>query len=213
VIEKFKPEYTRDIINICYRTGFYGGDLSRKKIFGDKKLFAMRFVLHYTRFQPEYCFVYKTDGNVVGYIVGTDNTKKQEIDFLETMYPKIRRRMYLFTRWYSFNSFHRMKGFLMSDSEPEEDDTIAEMYPAHLHMNVLPGFQSRGIGQQLLNAFIAAMRNKGIPGIHLGTSSANTKAVPFYEKNKFILLKEYESDMWNTGSGYKSLIYVLKLQQ
>jgi hypothetical protein len=81
VIEKFKTEHTKDIINICYRTGFYGGDLSGKKIFGDKKLFAMRFVLHYIRFQPEYCFVYKTDGKVVGYIVGTDNTKKQEINF------------------------------------------------------------------------------------------------------------------------------------
>jgi len=211
MIERFQKKYTKDIINICYRTGFYGEDLAEKNLFKDKKLFAMRFVLHYTRFQPQYCFVFKIDDRVVGYIVGTDNTNKQETDFTRTMYPKILRRMYLFTRWYSHNSFRLMKKFLRSEDEPVSTDSIIETYPAHLHMNVLPGFQSRGIGQQLLHAFISAMRANGIPGIHLGTSSANKKAVPFYEKNNFVLLKQFDDDMWNTGSGYTSLMYGLKL--
>jgi ribosomal protein S18 acetylase RimI-like enzyme len=211
MIETFNKDYEKDIINICYRTGFYGEDLTEKRLFKDKKLFAMRFVLHYTHFQPEYCFVYKVDERVVGYLVGTDDTKRQGADFLKTMHPRILRRMYLYSWWYSLDSFYLMKRFLQSDTEIPLDDSIIDMYPAHLHMNVLPGFQSRGIGQQLLDTFVAAMRARGVPGIHLGTSSANVKAVPFYEKNKFILLRQYADDMWNAGGNYKSLIYGRKL--
>ena len=31
MVERFKKEYTKDIINICYRTGFYGEDLAEIK--------------------------------------------------------------------------------------------------------------------------------------------------------------------------------------
>ncbi len=212
MIERFKKEYVQDIINICYRTGFYGEDLTKQKVFKDKKLFAMRFVLHYTRFQPEFCFVYKENGKVAGYVVGTDNTKEQEADFTKSMYPRIIMRMYLFTWWYSYTSFRHIKSFLKPESESVLDNSSIEKYPAHLHMNVLPGFQSRGIGQQLLDAFVSTMRDNDVAGIHLGTSSENKKAVPFYEKNKFVLLKQLDSDMWGTGTRLKSLIYGLRLK-
>ena len=143
MIEQYKDKYKDDIIEICYRTGFYGEDLTGKKLFRDKKLFAMRFVLHYTQYQPEYCFVYRENNKVAGYIVGTDDTIKQETDFSKTMYPKILLRMYLYTWWDSITSFRYIKSFLKPDSESVLDDLLLEMYPAHLHMNVLPGFQGR----------------------------------------------------------------------
>ncbi len=213
MIEQYKEKYKTDIIEICYKTGFYGEDLSMFNLFKDKKLFAMRFVLHYTHFQPDYCFVYKENNKIAGYIIGTDDTKKQEADFLKTMYPKMLLRMYLFTWWYSITSFRNIKRFSKPNNESVLDDTLLDTYPAHLHMNVLPGYQGRGIGQQLLDSFMSALREKNVAGIHLGTSSENKKAVPFYEKNNFVLLRQLDGDMWGMGTGVKSLIYGLRLNE
>ena len=157
--------------------------------------------------------MYKENDKVAGYIVGTDDTKKQERDFRKTMYPKMLLRMYLFTWWYSYTSYRYIKSFLTPENESVLDNSLIGKYPAHLHMNVLPEFQSRGIGQQLLNMFISVMRDNAVAGIHLGTSSENTKAIPFYEKNKFVLLKQFDSDMWNTGAPVNSLMYGLKLKE
>ena len=58
-------------------------------------------------------------------------------------------------------------------------------HPAHLHINLLPGYQGRGHGRTLMTTFLAALRARGVPAVHLGVASANTGARAFYARMGF----------------------------
>jgi len=48
---------TPAIIEICYRTGYYGEDLTDTDRFNDKTLFGMLAALYYVTFEPENGYV------------------------------------------------------------------------------------------------------------------------------------------------------------
>jgi GNAT superfamily N-acetyltransferase len=58
-------------------------------------------------------------------------------------------------------------------------------YPAHLHINFLPGYQGQGIGTRLMKHFETHLVEQDAPGVHLATSDYNRKALPFCEKLGF----------------------------
>jgi GNAT superfamily N-acetyltransferase len=62
---------------------------------------------------------------------------------------------------------------------------LTSKYPAHLHINLAPAFRNRGIGGQLIGAFVAEAKRRGVPGVHVVTS-ANSDNVRFYNRNEFI---------------------------
>jgi ribosomal protein S18 acetylase RimI-like enzyme len=58
-------------------------------------------------------------------------------------------------------------------------------YPAHLHIDLLPGFQGSGYGRQLIDTFCAAAADAGATGAHVCVVSANTRALGFYDRIGF----------------------------
>jgi GNAT superfamily N-acetyltransferase len=62
---------------------------------------------------------------------------------------------------------------------------LTSRYPAHLHVNLAPGFRNQGIGGQLIEAFVAKAERSGAPGVHVVTS-ADSDNVRFYNRNGFI---------------------------
>jgi GNAT superfamily N-acetyltransferase len=58
-------------------------------------------------------------------------------------------------------------------------------YPAHLHINVLPGYQRHGLGARLTRAFLAALRARGVPALHLAYAKVNIPARQFYKRMGF----------------------------
>ena len=65
---------------------------------------------------------------------------------------------------------------------------IAADYPAHLHINLAPGYRNRGIGAQLIAAFAADVARAGLGGIHVVTGAAS-RNVRFYARNGFAELQ------------------------
>jgi ribosomal protein S18 acetylase RimI-like enzyme len=57
-------------------------------------------------------------------------------------------------------------------------------YPAHLHVNLAPGFRNRGIGRNLIDAFAADAARAGAKGMHVVTS-ADARNVRFYTRAGF----------------------------
>jgi ribosomal protein S18 acetylase RimI-like enzyme len=82
--------------------------------------------------------------------------------------------------------------YYMSGTEDDESESIITQYPAHLHINLLPGFQGQEIGTRLMNRFEDHMTDLGVKGLHLGTTNKNYKAVPFYQKMGFEIVQESE---------------------
>ena len=68
-------------------------------------------------------------------------------------------------------------------------------YPAHLHIDILPGHQGEGIGTKLMNALTDHLKEMGVKGVMLGVASDNTGAIRFYERLGFVRLAEGEAEI------------------
>lgn len=62
-------------------------------------------------------------------------------------------------------------------------DLVAQT-PAHLHINVLAGWRSRGVGAHLIRHFAAHAAAQGCPAVHIITGRGG-RNVGFYERNGF----------------------------
>jgi GNAT superfamily N-acetyltransferase len=68
---------------------------------------------------------------------------------------------------------------------------LSRSYPAHLHINLDPGWRSGGIGTRLIEAFCAHATGR-VAGVHVVTGRT-ARNVGFYERNGFRLLRTTRS--------------------
>ena len=66
---------------------------------------------------------------------------------------------------------------------------IVARYPAHLHIDLLPRIQRRGVGRRLISELIEELHRRGIPGLHLDVGSDNGGAIALYRSLGFIELE------------------------
>ena len=62
----------------------------------------------------------------------------------------------------------------------DRHDALSGHYPSHLHIDLLPRLQGRGLGRQLIATLTSALRHQGSPGVHLLAGRANQRAAGFY---------------------------------
>jgi ribosomal protein S18 acetylase RimI-like enzyme len=62
---------------------------------------------------------------------------------------------------------------------------VEERYPAHLHLDLLPRLQGRGVGGRLVGDLISELAARGIPGLHLDVGADNLGAIAFYRRLGF----------------------------
>lgn len=202
-----------EISDICCRTGFGGEGIDEAGVFRDRRLFALLFCEYYVRHERENCFVAcATSGRrrVVGYILGCPDTRRFVRRFALHSLPRIALRALLITSWRYPRTLRELlrwaRGNPWNTPNPAGDD-----YPAHLHIDILPEFQRRGIGGRLLERLESALQAQGVEGIHLETSNLHRKALPFYAKHGYRLLIEKRHEMWSGVEDYRSLVYVKRL--
>ncbi|MGD8192364.1 GNAT family N-acetyltransferase [Brevibacillus ginsengisoli] len=213
-IRNYRKTDEEEVLNIGYRTGYMGEDLTEKQIFNDKRLFGYLFCLYYTFYEEENCFVAVDESNgnkVVGYVLGTNDSRRQEIRFALTMAWRIVLRLTLYTIWKHPESFQSVIFLLRNIGQNRVPDNLYEQYPAHLHINVLPEYQSFGIGSLLISQFEKHLQGQRVPGVHLRTSNNNQKAIPFYHKKGYSLLYEEKVWLWKNTTDTKILIFAKKL--
>ncbi|MHA1358908.1 MAG: GNAT family N-acetyltransferase [Candidatus Helarchaeota archaeon] len=178
--------------------------------FQDKKLFGLLFCLYYPRYETDHCWVAEDDGKIVGYILGTPNSKRQSRLFLAKMGWRILFRALIVAPLCYHHDFKLVLHFLRLPRTFPEIDVETE-YPAHLHIDILEPYQRRGIGSRLMQEFEAHMRALHVKGIHLGTSEGNYKAVPFYKKWGYKIIHIDKMGMWPDAPEKRGLTFVKKL--
>ena len=60
-----------------------------------------------------------------------------------------------------------------------------ELYPSHLHIDLLPRAQGRGHGRRMMEHLLDLLRRQGSPGVHLGMWARNARALAFYTRLGF----------------------------
>ena len=127
---------------------------------------------YYIEQEPDNCFMLADENDcVVGYVLIAENEQKYRQIYTAEYLPKVKK--------YSPLLWLVKKGAL------KKEDPKFLPFPAHLHIDILPEYQDKGLGAKLLDAAFAHLKSKKVPSIMLGVSTANKKAVRFYERYGF----------------------------
>jgi len=212
-IRPYVPADKNDVFGVCHKTGYFGEDALLH--FKDAVLFGTIFVSYYIDTEPENAFVAVDGDRVIGYIVGTADTLVQKESFDRMVMPKILRRLFTSTIFRHPADALFLLGLRGYEHFEETlySENLLDDYPAHLHINLLAGYQRRGLGEQLIHAFENHMKKSKVPGIHLVTSTLNTKAVPFYDKLGYRVVRDLPNFLWDKKSppDTRSLVYAKTL--
>ncbi|MBP2338109.1 ribosomal protein S18 acetylase RimI-like enzyme [Saccharothrix coeruleofusca] len=165
---------------ICVRTADAGGD--SRHIYPDHRLMPSIFAWPYTYLEPDLAFVADDGERAVGYVLGTADTAAFVKAFRDQWLPRVSDR-YPPPTGEPTSPSEVMIGLLHDPARMVVPELAA--YPAHLHIDLLPEHQRSGHGRALMNAFLTALRDKGVPGVHLGMLSVNTGARAFYDRLGF----------------------------
>jgi len=199
------------VAEVIFRTGYMGEDLEGR--FGDVRLFGLIFGLYYVYHETDNCFVTVDDGSgrVVGYIIGTRDALGYGRRFARRMMWRIASRLIFWTSWRHPKDIAEVLYWKRHDDPASA--VAPDGYEAHLHINLLPGYQRLGIGGELMRRFEERLSSAGVDGVYLHTSNHNAKAIPFYIKHGFSLLEDHAQPFWRGVDDHRTLVFGKRLQK
>ncbi|MGO4437501.1 GNAT family N-acetyltransferase [Rhizobium sp. RAF56] len=162
---------------VTLATGDAGRDTS--PLYRDGSLISDIYSAPYVRFDPEACLVVEDEAGVAGYIVGAFDTRSFEERLEREWWPELRRIHPDPSGDQSGWSADERLQFMIHHP-PRTPDAIVAAFPAHIHMNLLPRLQGRGVGATLLDAWRKKARLAGVRGVHLGADPLNGGALRFW---------------------------------
>ena len=170
-IRPYEPRDRARMREICLAT-------ATPRVYEDAALRAWILLMYndyYTEREPSTCFVAANDADeAVGYVISAPDYARYRLGFLPYL-PRIWRCSHSAARFWLF---HQVEG------------RFAREYPAHLHIDILPEYQRLGLGHQLMDTLLSALRAKGVRGVMLGCGKNNEKGNSFYKKYGFTRLGE-----------------------
>ena len=171
------------IYDICLKTGFNGKDAS--VVISDPLMIGQYYAAPYLHYEIDNCFIVDKDYIPFGYILGVSSTENY-YKWLNTYWLPMIRNRYPETLSPKSDFERFLIDIINQDAVFEE---FLFDYPSHLHIDLLPQIQRKGIGQQLMITFIKKLKEKGSTGLHFGVGVENTNAIEFYKKMGFLEIK------------------------
>ena len=185
-IRSYHPSDLVSIYNICLLTGNSGKDASH--LFNDPNLLAHFYAAPYAVLEPELCFILTVDKKPCGYILGTKDSEKFASESGEKWFP-ILRPQYQLNKEYKSLMESRIVQLIHEGYKPKPE---LLNYPAHLHIDLLPIAQGKGMGRKMIETFTGKLSELKIQALHLEVGKRNENAVIFYQKVGFKIIYEYE---------------------
>lgn len=178
VVRPFRPGDEDALAQVCLATAAAGSDAAG--ILTDDGLWADLYLLPYLSRHPDLAFVAEDDeGRPAGYIVATDDTIAFDAWFAGQWWPAKR------VRYAHPGANARQRAIVAEADARTESSALRATYPAHLHIDLMPVLQGQGTGRRLVDTLIAALRERGVRGLHLGADAQNAGALAFYDRLGF----------------------------
>lgn len=180
------------IRDVCIRTGAAGGDATGT--YDDDGILPDVYAEGYVRLEPGLVSVaVDPDDEVAGYVVGTADTDAFVAAWRTSWLPIAATRHPAPTAAPA-TAYGQLVARL---HRPEAMRTAwVREHPAHLHVDLLPAAQGRGLGRALVERFCAAVAARGAAGVHLGVAADNRPAQAFYRHLGFEVLDTTPETVW-----------------
>lgn len=198
-IRPYRPGDEAAAYHVCLKTGDHGAD-GEPFYREDPDALARIYVGPYLAFAPELALVLEDAEGVCGYALAALDSREFFRRYDTEWRPKLCREFpdptgdpATWTRVQQvYHLYHHPDYFC---PEPYAD------YPSHAHIDLLPRAQGRGFGRQMMERLFALLREKGSPGVFLGVSARNHRALGFYHKLGF-------HELARVGPGEAGAIYL-----
>lgn len=160
---------------ICIATGDNGRDA--RGLQAHPELLAHLWATPHLIADPTLATIVNDPHGPAGYLVATASTLDFERWCEQHWWPALRQRYPRQDAWGD-----RDRELVELVHEPEVTPaSLAATYPAHLHINLMPRVQGGGLGRVLIERLVTQLRERGVPGVHLGVARSNANAIGFYE--------------------------------
>jgi GNAT superfamily N-acetyltransferase len=182
-LRQFQSEDLNALYAVSLATGHEGGDASH--LYRDAKLMGHIYSAPYALFEPDLVLVVVDGDDVAGFAAGAIDTLSWE-DVLERNWWPPLRREYPDPEEASSATWTTDQRRAFTIHHPEHTPrSVADAYPAHLHLNLLSRVQGQGIGLILLKAWLGLAARRGAAAVHVGVNRANQRALRFWSQNSF----------------------------
>jgi GNAT superfamily N-acetyltransferase len=186
---------------VCLKTGDYGKD-GEPYYQDDPDALGRIFVGPYLAYEPDLSLILEDAQGICGYAFGAFDSRlfyqRYESEWRPRLCAHFPEPQGDASRWSRAQQahywYHHPDYFC---PEPYE------VYPAHLHIDLLGRAQGRGFGRRMMEMVMDSLRQRGSPGAHLGVSMVNTPAIGFYQRLGF-------QELARVGAGTDGCIYMGK---
>lgn len=177
-IRPYREDDLEALYRICLATGDSGAEAAH--LYEDPRIIGHVFAAPYGVLSPQTALVVEDKEGVGGYMLGALDTRAFEADAEARWWPTLR-------PLYPDPGPRPQPGWrrdtLMACAihhPPRAPRRIAEPFPSHLHIDLLPRMQGQGLGRRLLDRWFELIGAMGSKGAHLGVGTANARAIRFY---------------------------------
>jgi GNAT superfamily N-acetyltransferase len=185
-VRPFRADDLDDLYDISLATGEAGGDGAH--LYVDPKLIGHIYSAPYARLEPQLALVVEDEQGVAGFAVGTADTSAWEDRLEREWWPSLRAR-YTMPPEVDAQAFTPDQRRIFTIYRPTRTPRpVALNFPAHLHLNLLPRLQGRGVGTELFIRWRAAASEAGAKAMHVAVNRANDGAIRFWSKMAFVNL-------------------------
>ncbi len=157
------------IRELCCRTGDNGRAIAKERW----DFFPKIWIDPYERLVPQWTYVAIVQETIVGYLTGCPDSRR----FARSKAWRITFPLLMqisFGRYRDTTGAREFAGRALGLSKRAErsfprrrDQSIADLYPAHLHINVEAGYRRRGVGRRLIESYLGDLRLQSVSGVHL----------------------------------------------
>ena len=184
-IRPYRASDLETIYDICLATGDAGADASH--LYRDRKLLGHVYAGPYGVHSADTAFVAEDEEGVGGYVLGPADTRAFEETLEASWWPALRAR-YPDPGTPATPDERMQRQIHHPVRMPRR---IADAYPAHLHIDLMPRLQGRGLGKRMIERWLASVARLGARGAHLSVGTRNARAVRFYRASGFHEVERY----------------------
>ena len=186
-----RPALTMDLpgaYRVCLLTGDSGRDGSA--LFRNPDLLGHVYVGPYIEGEPDLALVVADAEGIAGYCLAVADTRAFEAWCDVAWWPTLRTH-------YPLPADATPDGELVRviHAPARAPEAVVREYPAHLHIDLLERTRGLGLGRALVDRQLAALRARGVPGLHLDVAADNANAIAFYEHLGFAAVHRRDSSI------------------